>query len=193
MTDRSSGPTGRERWLLAGQELLRRGGTPAVKLDALARSTGLTTGSFYHHFGGMDDYLDALAHYYGAEQVDDFLRGLVDLAPLDQLHALSRLSVDARMRPLDAAMRDWAGSNPAAAEAVMAADAALLDFIVAALVELGHAVREARTRAVVLLSVGTARVHTPWPVDARDARWIVDFVATVPSTPRSSAEGARGA
>lgn len=163
-----------------------------MKLDALTRATGLTTGSFYHHFGGMDDYLDALAHYYGADQVRDFLRGLVDLEPLDQLHALSRLAVDARMRPLDAAMRDWAGSNPAAAEAVRAADAALLDFMVAALVELGHAAREARIRAVVLLSVGTARVHAPWPVDAGDARWIVDFLATVPSTPGSTTGHRKG-
>lgn len=181
VADRTAGTTGRARWLLAGQDLLRRGGTPAVKLDALTRSTGLTTGSFYHHFDGMDDYLEALAGYYGVEQVDDFLRGLADLAPLEQLHALSRLSVDERMRPLDAAMRDWAGSNPVAAEAVRNADAALLGFMVAALVALGHAEGEARARAVVLLSLGTARVRPPWPVDVDDVRWIVDFVATARS------------
>src|SRR4029079_10146261 len=41
-------PSSRELWLRAGQTLLRRGGSSAVKLQALTDELGLTTGSFYH-------------------------------------------------------------------------------------------------------------------------------------------------
>ncbi len=162
-------PRGRDRWLLAGQELLRRGGLPAVRLDALAAEAGVTTGSFYHHFTGMPAYLDALARFYGADQVEAALAGIAAADPVDRLRRLARLASDERMRPLDVAMRDWAGTSPAAADAVRAADAALLRFVERAFLDLGLAVAAARVRAVVLLSVGVARVHAPWPVPASTA------------------------
>src|SRR5690349_14704974 len=115
MTDE---PKGRELWLLAGQELLRRGGIAAVKLQALTDELGLTTGSFYHHFGGMAEYLDELARYYGAEQVEQNVDSITETDPRGRLRRLATISRDDRMAPLDAAMRDWAGSNALARAAV---------------------------------------------------------------------------
>lgn len=171
---------GRLRWLAAGQNLLRAGGARAVKLADLADQSGLTTGSFYHHFSGMREFLDELARYYGTEQVDEHLRGLADLAPRDRLAGLSALAADGEMRPLDAAMRDWAGSNQLAAEAVAATDAALFDFVATAFVELGHPLPEARTRATLLLSVGTARLQPPWPLPKTSPARILDIVIDAP-------------
>ncbi|MGH1505345.1 MAG: TetR/AcrR family transcriptional regulator, partial [Acidimicrobiales bacterium] len=61
------------RWLLAGQDLLREGGLPAVKQAELVARTGLTTGSFYHHFGSMAAYLEALAGFYGEDRAHELL------------------------------------------------------------------------------------------------------------------------
>src|SRR5262245_32749264 len=115
-------PRGRELWLLAGQELLRRGGVGAVKLQALTEELGLTTGSFYHHFAGMRAYLDDLASYYGAEQTHQKIDGIDDTDPRARLRKLDTVSRDDRMYTLDAAMRDWGGSNALAAEAVHNSD-----------------------------------------------------------------------
>lgn len=176
--------TGRARWLDAGQQLLRMGGSPAVKLSALTATTGLTTGSFYHHFSGMQDYLDVLATFYGEEQVNELLRAIVPAAPEQRLAGLARLADDERMGALDAAMRDWAGSNPLAAAAVEAADATLLRFIERALLDLGHPRPEARTRAVMLLAIGTARIHSPWKLPASAAGRMLEIVSRPAGEPR---------
>lgn len=151
-----------------------------MKLAELTARTGLTVGSFYHHFSGMPEYLDALAGYYGAAQVDEHLDELLARPPRDRLRSLLQIATDDRMRPLDVAMRDWSGSNEAAAAAVRAADAALLDFIATAFEELGHDRSDARLRAMTLLSVGVARIHTPWRTTAADAERIIELCCSKP-------------
>jgi AcrR family transcriptional regulator len=158
---------GRDLWLHAGQELLRRGGVGAVKLSALTEALGLTTGSFYHHFRGMTDYLDQLARFYGTAQFAQARPLLEHPDPKERLRRLAALSRDARMQPLDAAMRDWAGSNPVAANAVRQSDATLLAFVERAFRDLGHGRSAARTRALLLFSLGVARVHLPWRLSKR--------------------------
>jgi AcrR family transcriptional regulator len=162
-------PTGRERWLEAGQELLRRGGIGAVKLQALTELLGLTTGSFYHHFDNMAGYLDALARHYGSDQPRAGIATIAEDDPRRRLERLSELALADAMLPLDAAMRDWAGSNPVAAQAVRDADEILLRFIEQAFLDLGHDRRGARTRATLLLSAGVARISPPWPLGTRRA------------------------
>lgn len=157
--DQAAGP---RRWLLAGQDLLRQGGLPAVKLVALVRETGLTTGSFYHHFDSMAAFLDELARFYGADRAEELLAGVDGEDPQTRLAELTRLARDERMAPLDVAMRGWAGTSEVAAAAVRSSDEVLLRFMERALRDLGHDRDEARLRAVVLLSIGVARVHAPW-------------------------------
>lgn len=97
-------PKGRELWLAAGQELLRRGGIAAVRLQALCSELALTTGSFYHHFAGMADYLDQLASYYGSDQPRESLALADDVDPRARLLRLYTQARDERMVPLDAAV-----------------------------------------------------------------------------------------
>lgn len=159
---------GREQWLLAGQSLLRRGGRPAIKLHALATEAGLTTGSFYHHFAGMHPFLGELAHFYGADQVRTRIASMAADPARERLRKLGAMASSLKMVPLDAAMRDWAGSDERAADAVRSADAELLVFIAAAFEELGHDQRSARLRARMLVSYSVARVMTPWGALAAD-------------------------
>jgi AcrR family transcriptional regulator len=153
----------RVAWLQAGQELLRRGGAPSVKLAALTDELGLTTGSFYYHFKGIGEFHDALASFYGREQVDEVLASIAHLGARERLTGLMQIAVDKRMRPLSAAMRDWAGSYPPARAAVLEADSALLVAMETCFVELGYPSASARTRALLFMSAGVARVHAPWP------------------------------
>lgn len=173
----SEAPRGRELWLIAGQGLLRQGGAPAVKLRSLTRALGLTTGSFYHHFAGMPDYLVQLARYYGTEQPLAGLAQIHDPDPSVRLRRLYALALDDEMRPLDAAMRDWAGSDPEAAAAVRAADAILLEFLATAFAELGHPPAAARARAQLMFAAGVAHYTPPWPTDADIIDEVLDILA----------------
>lgn len=171
--------TTRERWLLAGQDLLRTGGIVAVKLSALTAASERTTGSFYHHFAGMKAYIAELAAFYGTEQVEANLAELSGDEPRTRIRALMAMATTHRMVSLDAAMRDWAGSNGVAAQAVQAADAHLLGFLTDAFVDLGYDRVGAQVRAHLLLAAGVARVTPPWPVSTST----VDAILAVLSPP----------
>ena len=170
-------PKGRELWLLAGQELLRHGGIGAVKLQSLTAELDLTTGSFYHHFAGMAEYLDELARYYGSDQVRQHVDRLADDDPRARLRGLAAVSRDERMGPLDTAMRDWAGSNELAAEAVGHADEILLRYLEQAFRDLGFSRRDAQLRALLLFSAGVARIRPPWRPAVRSIDDVLDVLA----------------
>lgn len=161
----SSTPS-RDQWLVAGQELLRRGGIGEVKLSGLTAELGLTTGSFYHSFPNMAGYLDALARFYGTEQPHSLLDSIDDDDPRRRLRELYDLAMRAHRGSLDAAMRDWAADHDVAAEAVREADAVLLRFVERAFRDMGCDDQGARVRAQLFVSVGVARLTPPWPLDA---------------------------
>jgi AcrR family transcriptional regulator len=157
-----SNSEGRTLWLQTGQTLLRRGGASSVKLHDLTAELGLTTGSFYHHFASMTDYLEQLANFYGAEQAKAVLDSIQHENPRQRLRSLAALARSNDMTTLDAAMRDWSGSNSMAAESVRHADRLLLKFVESAFMELGFNQRDAQARAILLYSTGVARVSPPW-------------------------------
>lgn len=166
---------GREGWLDAGQELLRQGGPTAVKLAALTAATRLTTGSFYHHFAHMQDYMDALAGHYGSDLPPALAELRADPDPRARLRAVFGLFLDARIQPLDAAMREWAASNAIAAESVEAADAVMLRFLERTFRDLGLTTADARVRAQLFFAAGVARMTPPWKLSPK----ILDDVLAV--------------
>lgn len=167
---------GRDLWLDAGQDLLRAGGVRTIKVRNIADHLGLTTGSFYHHFSGMQDFLDQLAAHFAVE----LRAGLASADPVDpreRLRRLAALVLRHRIRPLDIAMRDWAMTSAAAAASVQAHDAQVLEFIERAFVDMGHPTDEARLRAHLLHAVTTARTASSWPDDDGMFDRIVDVLA----------------
>ena len=152
----------RAAWLVAGQDLLREGGFQAVKLAALCELTGRTTGSFYHHFSGMAEYLGELASFFGDEQPRRAVEHLSTLGPDERLRRLEQLSVELHMGALHRAMRDWATCNEPAAEAVRDADHVLLEFIRDAFVDRGADRETAELQAEVVYALAIVRLDTPW-------------------------------
>ena len=169
----------RTSWLDAGQDLLREGGFQAVKLAALTARLHRTTGSFYHHFRGMEQYREELAAYFGDGQPRAVIDRLAPLPPAERLRGLHEVLVDRHMGPLHAAMREWAASNAAAAVAVRAADHVLLDFIADAFEDMGFDTHDARVRAEIVFALGATRVEPPWPRAMRSVDELLGVLATV--------------
>ena len=156
-------PKGRDLWLRAGQDLLRAGGVRAIKVRSLADHLGLTTGSFYHHFSGMPDFLEHLASSFAADHRLERLLPGATADPRDRLVHMAELGRLDGSRSLDRAMRDWAMTNRVAAEAVRAHDAAMLTFVARAFEQMGHDVEGARLRAHLLVVTAVARIASTWP------------------------------
>lgn len=100
--------TNREGYFDAAMTLLAREGRSGLRLAALCRSVGVTSGSFYHHFGGWDDFVDGLLEYW--EIVDT--RRLAELAdrepdPEGRLDVLKHLALTFP-HEAETAIRAWA-------------------------------------------------------------------------------------
>ena len=159
-------------WIEAGQELLRERGISAIKLAALTRRLGVSTGSFYHHFDDFEQYLGALAEHY---RLDRVMRDLDNAArdaepdPVARLKRLARESLRAGTFELDHAMRVWATMDARAQASLQRAETLVLEFITQAFVDLGFDPTEASLRARVLLSANVS------PLLAQDAKSRGDF------------------
>lgn len=151
-------------WLQAGQELLCEKGISSIKLAALTRRLGVSTGSFYHHFTDFEQYLGALADHYTVERVMIDLQVAAsgdDAGPVERLQRLARRSNQAGTFDLDRAMRIWATMDPRAEAAVRRGEALVLDFIAQCFIDLGFDAAEAALRAGMLLSVNVAPFQHP--------------------------------
>ncbi|GAA5159857.1 TetR/AcrR family transcriptional regulator [Pseudonocardia eucalypti] len=117
--------TPREKWVEAGLQALAQGGVDAVRVEALAKSLGVTKGGFYGYFADRGALLTAMLDVWERESVDDVL-DRVDRECGDML-AKVRLAghltfSGGRLLPIDLAIRDWARRDPAVAERLRRVD-----------------------------------------------------------------------
>jgi AcrR family transcriptional regulator len=162
-------PLTRAAWIEAGQEILRESGARALKLHALTRRMGVSTGSFYHHFADFDDFLGALAGYYGGDQWAAYFREIDGRGepPRRRLEAMIALVRAQRLTDLATAMRAWARSDPRADAAVKRIDKALLAFQVECFTAMGFTESDAYLRAYFFLAMSTVDIPAPRKAGAR--------------------------
>jgi len=110
-------------WLRAARLALLKGGVGDVRVDALARNLGVTKGSFYWHFGGHDELLEALLREW-EEELREILTHLKHkktsrplIALVQELADRARLSEEG-LSPSDAAIFSWAATSAEVARRV---------------------------------------------------------------------------
>src|SRR5262245_43634467 len=117
----------REDWLRAARLALLHRGREGVRVEVLARTLGVTKGSFYWHFRDRRDLLEALLREWGEETglLTDALRSH---DPRGEMPAIME-ELDRRNRasergesPSDAAIFAWAAVDPAIARRVYASE-----------------------------------------------------------------------
>lgn len=111
MSDRRTkrNETLRETWFDAANEILASDGYGALKLAALCKKLGVTTGSFYHSFDNWQDFTDSLLTNWLAEWTErtvEIVRQTED--PVARLRALAVASFELLHRT-EGAIRVWAG------------------------------------------------------------------------------------
>ena len=63
-------------WWIAGIQILTETGPSGLTIDNLCQQLEVTKGSFYHHFGGIEDFKERLLAYYEAEGTLDIIERL---------------------------------------------------------------------------------------------------------------------
>jgi AcrR family transcriptional regulator len=156
----ANGRLSRGDWIAAGQAVLCDVGIAGLRLSTLTRRLHVSTGSFYHHFVDMDDYLAALARHFSEADVRSILERATTGAggPLSRIRRLAAISLDSPIFRLDRAMRVWATSDSRAEASIKASERLVLAFLTDAFVELGFARDDAALRAHLLLSANVALI-----------------------------------
>ncbi|MBN9758266.1 MULTISPECIES: TetR/AcrR family transcriptional regulator [unclassified Pseudonocardia] len=169
---------GREDYYAAAIAILSGSGAHELTMTALHRGLGVSSGSFYNWFRNWPDFVERfLEHWRGStEAIAREAAGPHD--PHERLELLRRLS---RTVPHDAeaAIRVWATTDPAVAEAQRAVDARRLEVIRRAVAAAG-APDAADELAELCLSavVGAQLRHRPVDVEGLD-RVLARFIALV--------------
>ena len=118
-------------WIEAGFAEIARSGVEGVRVEVLAKNLGVTKGGFYRRFTDRAALLEAMLQSWSAGRVAAIEQqaSLGGASARDRLKALIRLYSE-RMNPegmaIELAIRQWARSDQAAAEAVASVDAARL-------------------------------------------------------------------
>jgi AcrR family transcriptional regulator len=117
--------TPREAWVEEGLRALSAGGTDAVRIEALAKSLGVTKGGFYGYFADRDALLEAMLDTWERESTDEVL-DLVEHEGGDPKAKIQRAGMltfsNDRLLPIDLAIRDWARRDDGVAERLRRVD-----------------------------------------------------------------------
>jgi AcrR family transcriptional regulator len=124
--------TPRDKWIEAGLRALADGGPDAVRVEALAKTLGVTKGGFYGFFADRDALLAAMLDTWERESTDEVL-DRVEREGGDPKTRIARAGVltfsGDRLLPIDLAVRDWARRDDAVAERLRRVDNRRMDLL----------------------------------------------------------------
>lgn len=144
-------------WIQAGFRALRAGGLQAVKAEPLARALGVSKGSFYWHFKGLDDFHSRMIAHWEQRATADIIAAVEDGggSAADRLWRLIELATSEMDSlyggPLtEVSIRDWAQVSDRVAETFYRVDAARLAFLETLLRDHGFEEPEATLHAKLI-------------------------------------------
>jgi len=117
--------TPRDQWVEAGLRALADGGVDAVRIEALAKSLGVTKGGFYGYFADRDALLTEMLDTWERESIDDVFDRIERESDdvVDQMRLAGQLTFSSdRLLPIDLAIRDWARRDAGVSERLRRVD-----------------------------------------------------------------------
>lgn len=181
-----TGDLSRHDWLLAAVSALAEGGVEAVKVERLAKTLGVSKGSFYWHFKDHAQLLAAILDFWATDFTQQLIDNAAGLAtPKERLRHLARQALTKTIFGIDsaraeAAMQAWAATDPHVGVRLCAVDAARVGYLEKELLENGlepgKAQAGAKTLYLALLGFYTARGYNQHLADDQVYMALVDMV-----------------
>ncbi|PHR58288.1 MAG: TetR family transcriptional regulator [Robiginitomaculum sp.] len=145
-------------WVNAGLKALRNGGPHAVKVESIAKTLGVSKGSFYWHFSTVSDLEVAMLKHWSDSATTGIIKQsedgrdkgkqtLQNLARVTSTYLSHQSSAASRN---DAAIREWARYNSNVAKIVKSVEERRLNFVSNGFEHAGFEPSEARRLAKAL-------------------------------------------
>jgi AcrR family transcriptional regulator len=117
--------TPRGRWIEEGLKALAAGGPDAVRVEALAKTLGVTKGGFYGHFADRNALLEEMLDTWERASTDEVIER-VEREGGDvrvKVRRAGALTFSSRkLLPIDLAIRDWSRRDSAIADRLRRVD-----------------------------------------------------------------------
>lgn len=103
----------RDAWLKGALSMCEAGGIEGVKIEPLATTMGVTTGSFYWHFKNRQELLHALLEYWEREMTDAAITAAREFpgSAMDRIRNLMETVMAGNLARYDLPIWHWAQSD----------------------------------------------------------------------------------
>lgn len=174
-----SGRLSADDYFRVALDVLGESGSRAMTIAVLCERLQVTKGSFYHHFGGLQGFVDGLLAYWESEHSERLIA--VSKAQPDVALRFYNLSMLGAALPhaSEAAMRAWGRSDAEVAEAVARVDKRRERHVVESIVALGVERARARLFTRIALNILVGAQMREDPVDAKRLRQAFEEVNRV--------------
>ena len=145
----------REAWIEAGIGTLAEHGLAGVRVESLAKSLGVTKGSFYWHFRDRSELLASVLDFWKQGRINDIIKQSrcepgQEREQINHVLAIYSASRNRKGIRIELAIRDWARRDPLAAAVVEEVDAARFDCARRLFLARGMSEQEAAARSILL-------------------------------------------
>jgi AcrR family transcriptional regulator len=168
-----SGALQKRDWVTAARKLLIKHGISSVKVEPLAETMGVTTGSFYWHFSGRQELYDALLQDWYDTNTAPLYEAVKTAGSDPRRQYLAFFGVWVLERDFDPqydqAIRDWARTSKKVASVLREVDGARIRLLLEIFENFGYVGLDAEMRARVTYyhQVGYYAMHVK---EMRDRR-----------------------
>ena len=179
----------KEQYFEEALDCLAQRGADGMAVGSLCSSLGVTTGSFYHYFGGWSGFVDALLAHWESSQTHRIGARMADEATPGRRLELLQKEVLRLPHEAEAAIRAWGRSEDKVRLALERVDAQRISVVHGIAVDLGVPDRNAKKLASMALAllIGVQQMRTP--VDGRLLRSLLnEHARTLNSYTRPTAE-----
>lgn len=145
----------RPGWVEGAIDILAKEGFSGLRVEVLAKSFGVTKGSFYWHFKDRQDLLMAVIDHWKEGRIRDIEKQTRAVPGKEGDQLLSVIEVYSAIRnrkgmAIELAVRDWAQRDAAVAQVVEEVDLYRLECTRRLFISCGLSEAEARSRSVLL-------------------------------------------
>ena len=145
----------RNDWIEAAIDVLSQHGLSGLRVEVLAKTCGVTKGSFYWHFKDRQDLLSAVLETWRAGRIKDIEKTTSAAQGLEQEQLQHVIDVYGASRnrkgmSIELAVRDWARHDTRAAAVVEEVDLYRLECTRKLFVAAGMSDAEAKSRSLLL-------------------------------------------
>lgn len=135
------------RWLEEGLQILSEYAQDKIRIQVLCERLKLTKGSFYHHFHGIEDYIDQLLHFWKKKSTDALIQKSERIKyPQEKLFSLDTLTFQIDHK-IEQAIRSWSYYNSSVKEILKQVDLKRIEYLASIYLQLGFQKEDAMNKA----------------------------------------------